>query len=172
MSCRLFVSDYSTVLSLSSGCRSSLSRPWKLWPLQGGWGQIRRFHSHHSPACSERPAPFRFHQLLFCSSSPTSFPCLLTSNVLFFFAHSVASSCRLVCWSLLCLSQFCPWLVTKRVQTHPPFMSGICQSLSITSLPLLHVNRCTFPACTVRKIYSLNLVRELLYWAVCCKIMF
>lgn len=107
----------STFLSLSSGCCSSLSRPWKLWPLQRGWGQIRLSRSHHGPACSEGPAPFRFHQLLLCSSSPALFPCL--PPFFFSFAHfvcfflSVASSCRPCCWSLLCLSQFCSWLVTK-----------------------------------------------------------
>lgn len=73
----------STVLSLSSGCRSSLSRPWKLWPLQRGWGQISLSRSHHGPACSERPAPFRFYQACLVPPLPLHF------HVSPFYIHSL-----------------------------------------------------------------------------------
>lgn len=84
----------STVLSFSSGCRSALRSPWKLWPLQCGRGQIRPSRSYYGPACSNRPVPFRFNQLLFCFISMSSlFLRSLASDVFLFCCSFVGVCC-------------------------------------------------------------------------------
>lgn len=148
----------STVLSLSSGCRSSLSRPWKLWPLQRGWGQISLSLSHHGPACSERPAPFRFYQPLFSSSSPTSFPCLpflhsLTTNVWFLLSHTVASSSGRFDDPCCVWGSFAPGWSPNFKPSHPSCLVSVNQSVSLVCH--LYVTRHTFPVSTARQICSL-----------------
>lgn len=119
----------STVLSLSSGCRSSLSRPWKLWPLQGGWGQIRLFRSHHSPACSLQISPTLFLFLLsYFISMFADFKCVVF----------VCSFCRLILQAgllILVVSESVLLLAghqtCSKPPTHPSYLVSVNHSVSL-----------------------------------------